>query len=181
MKQKLYNYEAVLNLLKGNNHLRQIAKELGSNHMTIKRVLDGLLAENVLDVRKEGKNNVYSIKKTLEAQNFVLMAETYKFNKLIAKHPELKQDLRELKKMPVDFMAIFGSYAKNSETSKSDIDVFIETQSDKAKKEVKKINRKFSVKIGKYSKGSLLINEIERSHIIIKGVEKFYEKNKFFD
>ena len=59
MEQKLYNYEAVLNLLKGSNHLRQIAKELGSNHMTIKRVLDALLAENVLDVRKEGKNNIY--------------------------------------------------------------------------------------------------------------------------
>ena len=40
MEQKLYNYEVMLNLLKGENHLRQIAKDLKMNHMTIKRALD---------------------------------------------------------------------------------------------------------------------------------------------
>ena len=73
MEQIIYN--AVLNLLKGSNHLRQIAKDIKTNHMTVKRALDILIKENVLDVRKEGKNNIYSIKKTLEAQNFVFMVQ----------------------------------------------------------------------------------------------------------
>ena len=181
MEQKLYNYEIILNLLKGSNHLRQIAKELKTNHMTIKRALDILIKENALDVRKEGKNNVYSIKKTMEAQNFVFMAEIYNFNRLIIRHPELKQDLRELKKLPASLIVIFGSYAKGIETDKSDIDVYIENTSNKIKGEAEKISRKFSVKTGKYSKENLLIKEIEKSHIIVKGFEEFYEKNKFFD
>ena len=181
MERKLYNYEVILNLLKGDSHLRQIAKDLKINHMTVKRALDILIKENVLDVRKEGKNSIYSIKKTLEAQNFVFMAEIYKFNSLIKKHPELKQDLKKLKKLPADIITIFGSYAKWAETDESDIDIYIETQSDKIKKEASKINKKLSVKTGAYAKDNLLIKEIEKSHIIVKGVEIFYEKNKFFD
>ncbi len=181
MERKIYNYEIILNLLKGDNHLRQIAKDLKTNHMTIKRALDILIKENALDVRREGRNSVYSIKKTLEAQNFAFRAEIYKFGSLIKRHPELKQDLRELKKMPASLIAIFGSYAKGIETDKSDIDIYIETASGKIKKDAGNISGKFSIKIGAYDKGSLLIKEIEKSHTIIKGVENFYEKNKFFD
>ena len=181
MEQKLYSYEIVLNLLKGSNHLRQIAKDLKINHMTIKRALDALIRENVLDVEKKGKNNTYSIKKTLEAHNFTFMAEIHKFGKLIKEHPELKQDLKELRKLPANLIIIFGSYAKGIETDKSDIDVYIETTSNKIKNEAQKISKKFSIKTGEYAKDSLLIKEIEKNHIIVKGVEAFYEKNKFFD
>lgn len=179
MEQIIYN--AVLNLLKGDSHLRKIAKDIKTNHMTVKRALDILIRENVLDVRKEGKNSIYSIKKTLEAQNFIFMAEIYKFSNLIKRHPELRQDLKELKKLPAGIIAVFGSYAKWSETDESDIDIYIETQSGKIKKEASKISRKFSVKTGAYAKDNLLIKEIEKNHIIVKGVEIFYEKNKFFD
>ncbi|MBW2976629.1 nucleotidyltransferase domain-containing protein [Candidatus Woesearchaeota archaeon] len=178
MEQILYNI--VLNLLKGNKHLRQIAKELNVNHMTVKRALDLLVRENVLDVSVQGKNNIFSIKKTLEARNFILMAEIYNLNIFISKHPPLKQDLAELKKLDAGIIAIFGSYAKGIQTSKSDIDVYIDTQSNKVKKQAEKINDKFSVKIGSYNKDSLLIKEIEQNHVIVKGVEEFYEKNKFF-
>lgn len=181
MEQKLYNYEIILNLLKGANHLRKIAKELKKNHMTIKRILDYLIKENVFDVRKEGKNNIYSIKKNLESQNFVFMAEIYKFNKLIKKHHEIKADLKVLKKLPADLILIFGSYAKGTEEKSSDIDIYIETKKKGVKKEAEKINSKFSIKIGQYNKENLLIKEIEKNHTIVKGIERFYEKNKFFD
>jgi len=46
---------------------------------------------------------------------------------------------------------------------------------------IESIDSKISVKIGKYNKDSILIKEIEKSHIIIKGVEIFYEKDKLFD
>ena len=181
MEQKLYNYEILLNLLKGANHLRQIAKELKTNHMTIKRALDALVNQNALDVKKQGKNNVFSIKKTLEAEKLVLMAEIYNFNKFIKKHPELRRELEELKKIKADIIVIFGSCSKGTETPKSDIDIYIETKSRNIKEEAEKINAKFSVKIGEYDKSNLLIKEIEKEHVIVKGVEKFYEENKFFN
>lgn len=180
MEQKLYNYEIILNLLKGENHLRQIAKDLGMNHMTTKRILDSLMRSNVLDVKKQGRNNIFSIKNTLESQNTAFMAEFYKLNRLIRKHPELRGDIEKLKKMPAETIIIFGSYAKDSETGRSDIDIYIDTSSSKIKKEAENINNKLSVKIGKFSKESLLIKEIEKNHVIVKGAERFYEKSKFF-
>ena len=40
---------------------------------------------------------------------------------------------------------------------------------------------KLSIKIGKYDKSNLLIKEILKNHIIIIGVERYYEKNRFFE
>jgi len=179
MEQILYNI--ILNLIKKDNHLRQIAKDLDVNHMTVKRALDTLVKENVLDVREEGRNNVFSVKKTLEARNFVLIAEIYRLNRFIASHPELKQNLKEIKNLHRGIIAIFGSYAKGIETSKSDIDIYIDTLSSKIMKYAKDINKKFSVKIGNFDNKSSLIKEIGKNHVIVKGVEEFYEKNKFFD
>lgn len=180
MEQKLYNHEIILNLLKEVNHLRQIAKDLKINHMTIKRHLDLMVKENVLDVKEEGKNNVFSIKSSIEAHSAVLAAEIYRLGKFVRKHPELKRELLELKKLQ-PMVVIFGSYAKETETKDSDIDIFIETQDAKIKNFVSGLNDKFSVKIGKYDKNGLLIKEIEKNHIIVKGFEKFYEKSGFFD
>ena len=76
---------------------------------------------------------------------------------------------------------LYGSVAKNEEGKESDIDIYIETQSKKLKEEIELLNSKINVKIGKYNKDSLLIKEIEKNHVIIKGIEVFYEKNKFFN
>lgn len=181
MEQKIYKYEILLNLINGPNYLRQIAKDLNINHMTIKRALKALVKENVLDIKVQGKNNTYSIKKTMEANNNVFISEIYKFNKFLNKHQKLKKDIIELKKLPVKLILIFGSYAKGNEKEDSDIDIYIETLDNNIKEKALKINKKFSIKIGEYDKNNLLIKEIEKNHIIINGLERFYEKNKFFD
>src|SRR3989344_2908641 len=180
MEQKLYNHEILLNLLKRENHLRQIAKELQMNHMTIKRNLDLMVSTNVLDVKEEGKNNVFSIKKSLEAHNAVLAAEIYKLGKFARKHPELKREILELKKLRPIVM-FFGSYANGTETRSSDIDIFIETSNPEIKGSISRLNEKFSVKTGRYDKNNLLIKEIEKNHVIVRGFEEFYEKSGFFD
>ena len=48
------------------------------------------------------------------------------------------------------------------------------------KKEIELIDSRLSVKIGRYDRENLLIKEIESNHIILKGIEQFYEKNRFF-
>ena len=45
---------------------------------------------------------------------------------------------------------------------------------------VKETNSKLSIKIGKFDTKSLLIKEIIKNHIIIRGVEEFYERVEFF-
>jgi Nucleotidyltransferase domain. len=75
---------------------------------------------------------------------------------------------------------LFGSYAKNTATKQSDIDVFVETHNRDLKNELMQADYRLSLKIGSYEKESALIREIERCHVVIKGVEEFYEKNQFF-
>ncbi|MEK6853976.1 MAG: hypothetical protein AABX60_01455, partial [Nanoarchaeota archaeon] len=62
----------------------------------------------------------------------------------------------------------------------SDIDVYIDTVDRETRDEISDIDTKLSVKIGRYDTQSLLIKEIEKNHVIIKGVEEYYEKSKFF-
>jgi len=163
-------------------HARAMAKKLKTNHMTVARRLRDLVKKNVLDFRKEGKNKVYFLKKTVEAKSYIFMAELYKLNKAIKRYPELRRIIDTIQKnSKIKLAALFGSYAKGTATKSSDIDIFVETKDRKIKQELELLNSKLSVKIGNYDRSNKVIREIEKDHVIIKGVELFYEKSKFFE
>jgi len=177
MEQKNYKLEIVSKLIEKNFHARALAKELKTNHMAIVRKIKELFNENILDYKEEGKNKVYFIKDTSEARSYVLMAEYYKLNQLLKKYPSLRNIIQNIQKnKKIKLALIFGSYAKSLAKKESDIDVYIETDNKKIKQELELLNSKVSVKIGKYNEKSLLAKEILKNHVIIKGVEIFYEK-----
>ncbi len=174
--------EIILLLFRGDSHIRSIAKQLNIPHSTIFRKLENLVKENVLDHKKEGKNKVFFLRKNLQAKNYVFNAERYKLMKLLKRYPELTIIVDELlKKNKEELIILFGSYAKFHVKPESDIDIYVETRSRKSKEEIESVNSKISVKIGDFDINSLLIKEIIKNHIILKGVEKFYEKTKFFE
>jgi len=49
------------------------------------------------------------------------------------------------------------------------------------KEEIASVHSKIKVKIGEFDLGSPLIKEIVKNHVILRGVEEFYEKIGFFD
>lgn len=173
--------DIILLLLKGEKHLRGIAKQLNESHSTILRKLDRLVKENILDYKKEGKNKVFFIRKNLQAKNYVFNAERYELIKLLKKYPELSIIIDELLKKKGNLIVLFGSYAKFLAKQDSDIDVYVETRSRKVKEELESVYSKVKVKIGDFDPESHLIKEIIKNHIILKGVEYFYEKTKFFE
>ncbi len=174
--------EIILLLLKGENHLRNIARILKVPHATIQRRLENLIKENTLNYKREGKNKVFFIKGGLQAKNYVFNAERYKLIKLLKKYPELNIIIDDiLKKTDENMVILFGSYAKFSAKKDSDIDIYIETKSRKTKEKTEYVNSRIRVKIGKFDISSLLIKEIIKNHVILKGVEIFYEKTKFFE
>ena len=182
MEQKDYKLEGVNALLSGQFHLRALAKKLDVNHMTVSRKIKELLGENVVDFREEGKNKIYFLKNTSEAKTYVFMAENYKLNRLLKKNPSLRKIIEKIQKNEkIKLALIFGSYAKGIAKKESDIDIYILTEEKKIQKEIENLDSRASVKIGKYNKQNLLVKEIEKNHVIIKGVENFYEKNKFFE
>jgi len=181
MSQNNYNIQIVEALLKAENHIRGLAKLLGTNQTTIARKVDELHLSNILDFKKEGRNKVFFIKKTLEAKQFIYSVETNKLLGLLKKYPNLRRIIEIIQKnKKIHLAVLFGSYAKCTAKKDSDIDIYVDTKDAGFKEEIENIDSKISVKIGEYDKESLLIKEIEKNHVIIKGVEIYYEKNKFF-
>ena len=182
MEQKNYTYEIIKELLEGPLHVRGMAKKINTNHMMISRKVRKLLNENVLDYTLEGRNKAYFIKKTIEAKNHVFITEFYKLNQTLKKYPELRNIIKSIQNNgKIKLAVLFGSYAKHTAKRDSDIDIFIETTDKKLKRELELIDSKLGIKIGRYNRRNLLIREIEKNHVILKGVELYYEKNQFFD
>jgi predicted nucleotidyltransferase len=181
-KRDYLELEIILVLLKGENYLRSIAKQLGESHSTILRKLNRLTTENVLDYKMEGKNKVFSIKKNLQAKNYIFNAERYKLIKLLRKYPKLDVIMDDVSRATKEtLIVIFGSYAKFVAKEDSDIDVYVETRNRDVKEQVESIHSRIKVKFGDFDLSSNLIKEIIKNHVILKGVEEFYEKTKFFE
>jgi len=182
MEQKNYIYEIVNLLLKKKSHAREIARILKINHMLINRKLKELYNLNVVDFDDEGKNKIYSLKNSVEAKSYVFITEKYKLSILIKKYPKLRGIIEKIQSdKRIKLAILFGSYAKDNVKKDSDIDIYIETIDRKIKKEIELLDSKLSIKIGKYDENNLLIKEIAQEHVILKGVELYYEKNKFFE
>jgi len=175
-------WEIILVLIKRETYLRKVAKLLGESHSTVLRRLNTLVKENVLDYKREGRNKVFFMKNTLQSKNYVFNAERYKLIKLLKKYPKLNIIIEDiLKQSSESLIILFGSYAKFKAKKTSDIDIYIETRDKKIKERVEEINSEINVKIGLFNTQSLLIKEIIKNHILLKGDEAFYEKTKFFE
>jgi predicted nucleotidyltransferase len=182
MSQNNYDILIVGALLRSDNHIRGLAKLLKTNQTTIARKVDGLHKQNIIDFKREGKNKVFFVKKTFEAKRYACIVETHKLLRLLTRYPSLRRAVELIdKEGKVDLAILFGSYAKGTANRDSDIDIYVDTKDCKLKEKIALIDSRISVKIGVYDKDSLLIKEIEKDHVIIKGAERFYEKNKFFD
>jgi len=181
VQNKNIELEVILNLIKNNSHLREIARSIKESHSTVSRKINELVKENIIDYKKQGKNKIFFIKNNLKAKNYIYSAEIYKLNKLLKKHPKLLIIFEDIKKnFSKAIIILFGSYAKGNEKSNSDIDIYLETTDNKIKNKIKELNSKLSIKIGEFDMNLLLIKEIIKNHVIIRGVEDFYERNNFF-
>lgn len=163
-------------LLRSENHVRGIAKLLNESHSTVLRKLNDLKKENVVDSMVEGKNKIFFLRDNLIAKNYIKKAELQKLSRLLREYPELGVLFEEiLKKTDDRLVVLFGSYAKGLAKKDSDIDIYIETKSRNVKKTIEEIHSKISVKTGTFDIRSPLIKEITKDHIIIKGIEVFYD------
>ncbi len=168
-------------LLKGDSYPRSLAKDLDVSHPTVLRKLKGLLDENVVDFRVEGKNTVYFLKKSIEARAYGYMAEWYSLVETIESAPHLRSIIRAVQEeKDVPLAILFGSYAKGTQRPSSDIDVYLETTDREVKRDLERRHSRLSVKIGSWDPENLLIREIVQNHVILKGVERYYEKTRFF-
>ncbi|MEN6621169.1 MAG: nucleotidyltransferase domain-containing protein [Smithella sp.] len=181
MEQNLIN-EIVALLEKEDLHTRAIAELVTSNHTTVLRKLHDLTEDNIVDFRKEGKNKVYHLKKTLEGRNAAMIAEIYKQSRIVSRYPVLRRIFQAVQEIPdIPLAILYGSYAKCLATKDSDIDIYLETQDSPAKKMLERTHSRISVKTGVFDTNDLLIREIMKDHVIIRGVEVYFDKTGFFE
>lgn len=166
--------ECIELLRKENMHIRRISTALGIVPSTIMRTLRQLQKENVVDFRREGKNSKYFLKDTPEARIYLYQTEHYKLLKIIDK-TDLRRIIKEIiNNSSGELIIIFGSYANNTATKTSDIDIYIETGDKTLQRKLSEISPKLSIKYGPFRKDSDLGREIINNHIILQNVEKFY-------
>ena len=176
-----YKYEVLLLLINKSMHGRELAKKLDTSLTRVQSILTELRGINVLDYKVAGKNHVYFIKKNLQSKSLILNAENYKLIKILDKYPKFEPLFQDvIIKSKCSLIILFGSYAKGVEKKESDIDIYVDSISHKIKKEVEDIYNLINVKIGEFDLDNLLVKEIIKNHVIIKGGELFYEKIKFF-
>jgi predicted nucleotidyltransferase len=181
VEQNLIN-EIVALLIKEDLHTRAIADQLKSNHATVLRKLRDLTEDNIVDFRMEGKNKVFNLKRTIEGRNAAMITEIYKQSLIIYRFPVLRGIFQAILEMPeIPLALLYGSYAKGLATKGSDIDIFIETTDSGKKKQLEQRHSSLSVKIGMFDPKDLLIREIIKDHIIIRGGEVYFDKTGFFE
>jgi predicted nucleotidyltransferase len=179
VEQNLTN-DIVALLIKEDLHTRAIAEQLKSNHATVLRKLRDLTENNIVDFRLEGKNKVFSLKRTIEGRNAAMIAEIYKQSLIVSRFPILRGIFQAVQEMPeIPLAILYGSYAKGISTKGSDIDIYIETPDSQKKKQLEQRHSLLSVKIGVFDTRNLLIREMMKDHVIIRGVEVYFDKTGF--
>lgn len=177
MKQNKINKEIFVLLKKEDLHQRELARKLQTSQTNIRRALISLGEDNIVDYRGVGRSLSYFIKDSLESKVFEKYVEIYNLKKALKK-PVLRKIYGEiLEKINLgvlpqnSIIVLFGSYAKNLETKQSDVDIYIDSDNKSHKLEIQKISNKINVSQGEFDKGSFLLREIKKDHIILNNLE----------
>ena len=179
----------IINLLanKKSFTINQIAIQLNESYSFVNRIITKMITENLILKEKIG----HSLLCRLNTENdkirvLISLNEVNKKQEFLNKNKELKLITDEIIskiKNKVMSVAIFGSYAKNTQTKKSDIDLFIlAKKSFDTTRLVRNIHAKYGKEISpivmtekqlKNQKNKPIIKEIVKYHIILTGFENF--------
>ncbi|MBW2983441.1 nucleotidyltransferase domain-containing protein [Candidatus Woesearchaeota archaeon] len=178
MLRKRNDFEIIEALRKGPKHIRHISEATGIIPSTVTRTMRRLEEEGAVDFIHEGKNKIYSLKQTPEGQLYLYMTEHYKLLKLL-QDAQLRRIARQLQEHTSgELIMLFGSHAKGTANSKSDIDIFVETDDRALKTRLSSLSEKLGIKIGKLQKENPLTQEIIKHHVIIQNTERFYRATR---
>jgi predicted nucleotidyltransferase len=125
-------------------HLREIARIIKKNPVTVKKILKKFIIEKVLNLKKERGFHLYS--SNTENQAYKEIKRQYNRDKLI--NSGLVDFLKKEFNLPT--VILFGSYEKGEDNRNSDIDICIITETKKqvSIEEYEKIvNRKIQLHI----------------------------------
>jgi len=156
---------------------RDIAKRLKINQKTVSNILNKLEKENVLKFSVEGKNKYYYLNNLNPSiKEIIKLIEINKKIKFIERYKKFRELYSQLELRTDGILAIFGSYSNFSANENSDLDILIIGKHQ----EVKDLEKLYSLKLNivkidrkKFDKGDILIKEVIKNHVVLKGLEEF--------
>lgn len=167
--------------------LRKIMERSGYSYEPCYRTVNKLVKEKILDVKKFGKTLVYSINLNKnQARISFYLYSTRRANDFSSSQPSIFAALSEIPEDKIDFLAVFGSYAKGTFTEKSDVDVIcVSEEKEYIEKKIKSLRYGYGkhftpivmsktefAKIKEENKE--FWNDLVNYGIIFKGYELFY-------
>lgn len=158
---------------------RDISKKLRMNQKTVSNILNKLEKEHVLKFSIEGKNKYYSLNKfNPNIKEIIKLIEINRKIRFINRYKKFIELFNRLESRTDGILILFGSYANFSSDEKSDLDILIIGKNQ----EINDLEELYNIKLNlvkitkkKFNKEEILIKEIIKNHIILKGVEEFIE------
>jgi predicted nucleotidyltransferase len=191
MEGKSANYFKTLSLFRTDYtislHVRAMANSLNVSHMTLLPHLNRLEELRILRSAKVGRNKQYSINQdNILTKYYLTTTEELVTIEYLEKNQFIRKLAEHLNAVDTpNPLILFGSYANNSATEESDIDLFsIGTLTKDQLSRIKKFETTFGKKINiktattenfntALRKGDILIKEIVRNHIILRNADPF--------
>jgi len=171
-------------------HLRKISRLVNSGLPNVKRFLEILEKEKVVEKEKEANLIKFRLRESQKTLVYLKQINTDKFLKLPVKiQNSVSEFLNEIDDKPI-IALVFGSYAKENYTKESDIDILLVFQKLQNEKNIentaKRISMRTNTKINpiyveykNFEKNFLdkehdFSREIRKNTIIVLGVENYY-------
>ena len=172
--------------------IRGIARELGKSYALVYNNIEDLRREGIIVKMKAPPAQLITINEFTPV-HILIDIEIKKKNKLLKQYPWTKvmlDDIHSNAEQLFFILLIFGSYAKGTQTKKSDIDILIITPT---KDEIKDIENSVKRVYTKVSKNLVIVdvkdfmemlknteelnvsNEARKHHIILYGTEQYYQ------
>ena len=161
-------------------YIREVEKLLEVSSRTSLVTLAKLEKQGILESKTKGKIKAYSIKKAGMSREFFILTEQYKKIRFFEDKHLIREVLEKADECLQGIVIVFGSFAKGIQKDDSDLDLFIV---GKYNDKIKQVGKTYGIDINiksypisffeKEINNDILLKEIIRNHILIKGVEGF--------
>lgn len=168
------------------HYIREVQKILAISPRTAQLILEDLENRGILESKIRGKIKLYALKISYFSKRYLLLAENYKTIAFMEKNLFIKEVLEKISPFIDGVGILFGSYAKGTFSSSSDLDIFVAGEYDR--EEVRKVSKNLGVEISvqcyplkTFEKNisrdpkDFLLKEILKNHFIFKEAERFIE------
>lgn len=159
------------------NSASKIARDKKLNQKSVQLFLNSLEKQGILQFEFQGKNKLFFWNKNNKSivRQFILTIENLRTINFYQKQPLVKKIMEKIYPNVNGIAIIFGSFADNSQTNESDIDLLIIGKYDEAKIRdiINLYDIAISIKNMKMYKINPLTKEVQKKHIIIKNAESY--------